>query len=218
MTKKTKTTKHAHKIERIQASELVPYEHNARTHSKEQIQKIADSIQAYGFNNPILIDSETGVIAGHGRLAAAQLLELETVPCIKLGHLSDAEKRAYIIADNRLAEIGTGWDEDILRAEIEALANAEIELSIFDLDEILEAENVINEADEIIHEQSLQLEPSKEYVLIMAKDLAEWDEIIEYFKLKKVRRGGYKKGSPFEALRIERVLTFDRVKEAVKKC
>jgi DNA modification methylase len=97
--------------------ELRGYERNARTHSKDQVKQIAASITAFGFNNPILIDSSGMVIAGHGRLAASIDLGRETVPCVVLDHLSDAEKRAYILADNKLAALA-GWDDDLLRLEL----------------------------------------------------------------------------------------------------
>ena len=87
---------------------LIPFTRNARTHSDAQISQIAASIREFGFTNPILLDGANGIIAGHGRLAAARLFKLKTVPCIKLGHLSEAQKRAYIIADNKLALNG-GW-------------------------------------------------------------------------------------------------------------
>ena len=93
---------------------LIPFARNARMHSDEQVSQIAASIKEFGFTNPILLDGENGVIAGHGRLAAARVLGLKTVPCIELGHLSEAQKRAYIIADNKLALNG-GWNEELLR-------------------------------------------------------------------------------------------------------
>jgi hypothetical protein len=96
---------------------LTPYARNARTHSPEQVAKIAASIAEFGFNNPILVSSDSGIIAGHGRFAAAALLKLASVPVIRLDHLSDAQRRAYILADNRLAELA-GWDVDMLRAEL----------------------------------------------------------------------------------------------------
>src|SRR5215510_1596692 len=85
---------------------------NARTHSKRQIRQIADSIERFGFCNPILIDDDRTILAGHGRVKAAELLGLAEVPTVRLSHLSDADKRAYVIADNRLAEIA-GWDRDL---------------------------------------------------------------------------------------------------------
>ncbi len=116
---------------------LKPYERNPRTHSPEQIAKIAASIREFGFTNPILVDGEAGIIAGHGRLDAARELGLEQVPVIELTHLSDAQKRAYIIADNRLA-LDAGWDEDLLAEELEALKSLDFDLALtgFELDEL----------------------------------------------------------------------------------
>lgn len=99
---------------------LIPFARNPRTHSDTQVSQIADSIVQFGFNNPILVDTKAGIIAGHGRLLAARKLGLTEVPVIVLDHLTDAQKRAYIIADNQLALNG-GWDEDLLREELAAL-------------------------------------------------------------------------------------------------
>ena len=96
-------------IEWHDPQKLVPYERNPRTHSKKQIEQIAASIREFGFTNPVLIDGERRIIAGHGRVAAAKLLGMDRVPTIRLEHLSEAQKRAYIIADNRLAELA-GWE------------------------------------------------------------------------------------------------------------
>ncbi len=117
---------------------LVPYAKNSRTHSPEQIEKIAASIREFGFTNPVLIDADGGIIAGHGRVAAAKFLGMESVPCIILDHLTDAQKRAYIIADNRLA-LDAGWDEETLSTELRELLAQEFDLGLtgFDADEIL---------------------------------------------------------------------------------
>ena len=118
-------------------SRLKPYARNPRTHSPEQIAKIAVSIQEFGFTNPILVDENAGIIAGHGRLEAARQLGLEQVPVIELTHLSEAQKRAYIIADNRLA-LDAGWDEGLLAEELKALEGLDFDLSLtgFDEDEL----------------------------------------------------------------------------------
>ncbi len=100
---------------------LKPNKRNARTHSKRQIKAIAQSIETSGFNNPILIDQENVIIAGHGRFAAASLLGLEKVPAILISNLSEAQKRAYILADNALAE-RAGWDREMLAVELGELA------------------------------------------------------------------------------------------------
>jgi ParB-like chromosome segregation protein Spo0J len=112
---------------------LVPYARNPRTHSDGQVAQIAASIREFGFTNPILLDGENGLIAGHGRLAAARLLGLKTVPCIELGHLSETQKRAYINADNKLA-LNAGWDEELLRLELIDLKDLEFDLDLLGFD------------------------------------------------------------------------------------
>lgn len=114
-------TQFAQRIEVWPIERLKPYERNARTHSPDQVTKIAASLAEFGFVNPILVDSSDGIIAGHGRLAAATELGLPEVPVIVLDHLTDSQRRAYILADNKLAELA-GWDVDILRAEMAEIA------------------------------------------------------------------------------------------------
>lgn len=127
-------TPHGTEIQMRAPGDLIPYRRNAKLHSDEQIEKIAQSITEFGFNAPILIDPDGGVIAGHGRLMAAQKLGLEEVPCVPLGHLSDKEKRAYILADNRLGEIGGGWDTGLLVKELETLAAEGIGMEVIGFD------------------------------------------------------------------------------------
>lgn len=124
-------------IEYRSAADLKPYQANARTHSKKQVRQIADSIQRFGFTNPILISDQDEVIAGHGRLAAAKLLNIETVPTVKLSHLSAAERRAYVLADNKLA-LNAGWDREILAIELQALVDLQfdVEATGFSLAEV----------------------------------------------------------------------------------
>lgn len=100
-------------LERAHPHDLQRYDRNARTHSKKQIAQIARSIEEFGWTNPILVDDERRIIAGHGRVEAAKLLGLETVPILRLSHLTEAQKRAYVLADNRLAELA-GWDKAML--------------------------------------------------------------------------------------------------------
>jgi ParB-like chromosome segregation protein Spo0J len=116
---------------------LIPYARNPRTHSDEQVSQIAASIREFGFTNPILLDGENGIIAGHGRLAAAKELGLEKVPCIDLTHLTDEQKRVYVIADNKLA-LNAGWNEELLRLELTDLKEmgANLELVGFDAMEL----------------------------------------------------------------------------------
>lgn len=117
--------------------ELVPYEKNSRTHSEEQIEKVVQSIQEFGWTNPILIDEKLGIIAGHGRLEAAKRLGMEEVPVIELTGLTAEQKRAYIIADNQLA-LEAGWDEGVLKEELSWLKeqNFSLEATGFDESEI----------------------------------------------------------------------------------
>jgi DNA modification methylase len=117
------------KLEHWPLDRLIPYDRNARTHSTEQVEQIAASIREFGFTNPILVDKDSGIIAGHGRLAAAKIIGLETVPVIVLPHLTDAQRRAYILADNKLA-LNAGWDEAMLAQELKALMGEDFDLSL----------------------------------------------------------------------------------------
>jgi len=125
------------KIEQVQIADLIPYARNSRTHSDAQVAQIAASIKEFGWTNPVLIDAGGGIIAGHGRVLAARKLGMTDVPCIRLDHLSDAQKRALIIADNRLA-LSAGWDDEMLRVEFAELEGLgfDMELTGFTLDEI----------------------------------------------------------------------------------
>lgn len=118
-------------------SSLIPYARNSRTHSDAQVAKIAASIREFGFLNPIIVDGKSGIIAGHGRVMAAQKLGLETLPVIEAGHLTEAQKRAYIIADNRLA-LDAGWDNDLLKIELQDLQADGFDLALtgFEIGEI----------------------------------------------------------------------------------
>jgi hypothetical protein len=122
----------------VPVEELRPFERNARTHSEGQVKQIAASIQEFGFLNPILIDDNRTVLAGHGRLLAANMLGLAEVPCVVFSHLSAAQKRAYVLADNRLAE-KAGWDRDLIKLELIELASEgfNIELTGFAASELL---------------------------------------------------------------------------------
>ena len=122
-------TRMADRIEIWPVGKLVPYDKNPRTHSPEQVSQIAASIAEFGFLNPILVDTAAGIIAGHGRLQAAKQLGLAQVPVVVLDHLSEAQKRAYVIADNKLA-LNAGWDEDLLRSEMAALAEEDFDMPV----------------------------------------------------------------------------------------
>ena len=132
--RKMKTTT---ELQLVPVSKLVPYVNNARTHSPEQIMKLRSSLREFGFINPVIIDRDYGVIAGHGRILAAREEGIKEVPCVFADHLTEAQKKAYIIADNRMA-MDAGWDEELLRVEIESLQAADFDplLTGFDASEL----------------------------------------------------------------------------------
>lgn len=136
--------------------ELVPYARNSRTHSDEQVAQIMASIKEFGFTNPVLTDGENGIIAGHGRVMAAQRLGLEEVPTIELSHLTEAQKKAYIIADNKLA-LNSGWDEEMLAIEMQELHDIG-----YDLD-------LIGFTPEELEEMDINLEGSLEAIIDESK-------------------------------------------------
>ena len=125
------------KIQYKPIADLIPYARNSRTHDEAQIAQIAASIREFGWTNPVLLDGNNGIIAGHGRVLAAQKLGETQVPTIELGHMSESQKRAYIIADNKLA-LNAGWDNEMLALEIADLKDAGYDLGLtgFSLDEI----------------------------------------------------------------------------------
>jgi len=114
-------------------SDLIPYVSNSRTHSQDQINQVAASIKEFGFTNPVLIDDQCGIIAGHGRVMAAKKLGIEEVPCIVLVGLTDAQKKAYVIADNQLA-LNAGWDLDMLKLEVESLQDMDFDTDLLGFD------------------------------------------------------------------------------------
>jgi DNA modification methylase len=116
-------------LEYLPTSELRPWRRNARTHSRKQVRQIADSIHRFGFTNPVLVDRENSILAGHGRVAAAELLAMSEVPCIRIESMTAAEKQAYVIADNKLA-LNAGWDEDILGEELKALSELDLDFDL----------------------------------------------------------------------------------------
>ena len=125
------------KIQYKLIADLIPYARNSRTHDEAQVAQIAASIREFGWTNPVLLDGNNGIIAGHGRVLAAQKLGETQVPTIELGHMSESQKRAYIIADNKLA-LNAGWDNEMLALEIADLKDAGYDLGLtgFSLDEI----------------------------------------------------------------------------------
>ncbi len=125
------------KIEQVSIELLIPYANNARTHSDAQVAQIAASIRKFGFTNPVLTSDDNTIIAGHGRVMAARKLGLTQVPVIRLSHLSETQRKAYILADNKLA-LNAGWDDDLLRIEIKELLENQFQIDLlgFDVEEI----------------------------------------------------------------------------------
>jgi ParB family chromosome partitioning protein len=164
----------AQSIELWPIDKLVPYDRNARTHSDEQILQVANSIQRFGFTNPILVASDAGIIAGHGRLAAARQLGMDQVPVIVLDHLTPEERRAYVLADNRLAE-NAGWDEELLRLEVGDLAELDFDLSLLGWsdDELAQLMPEVEELDDMPDLPSGDREPIQQMTFTLHDDQAE---------------------------------------------
>ena len=147
----------------VPIGKLIPYVNNARTHSKEQITKLRSSLREFGFVNPVIIDREFNVIAGHGRILAAKEENIEQVPCVFVDHLTEAQKKAYILADNRFA-LDAGWDEDMLRVEMEALQGMDFDISLTGFDEaeiadLLSLDDGETQEDDFDVDAALQAEP-----------------------------------------------------------
>ncbi|SMB88483.1 Predicted transcriptional regulators [Pasteurella testudinis DSM 23072] len=158
-------------IEQINIDDLLPYVNNSRTHSGDQVSQIAASIKEFGFCNPVLIDDDNGIIAGHGRLMAAKKLNFETVPAVRLIGLSEAQKKAYVIADNQLA-LNADWDLSKLQIEIEALqeSNFDIDLLGFD-DEFLS--DLIGDEQDLAHDDVVAINDEQKNILMIEFD-SEW--------------------------------------------
>lgn len=133
-------------VQQIELEQLVPYARNARTHSDSQVAQIAGSIAEFGFVNPVLIGGDNIIIAGHGRVMAAKKLGLETVPTIKLDHLTENQRRALVIADNKIAE-NAGWDEELLRLELQNLADEDFDLDLLGFDDV-ELDDLLTSLDD----------------------------------------------------------------------
>ena len=147
-----KTTK---ELKLVSINKLVPYANNARTHSVEQINKLRSSLREFGFINPVIIDKDYGIIAGHGRVLAAREEGIQEVPCVFVDYLTEAQKKAYIIADNRMA-MDAGWDEELLRVEIEALQGENFDVGLTGFDE-KEIADLFKNGDEEIEDDDFDL-------------------------------------------------------------
>lgn len=188
-------------IERRAVEKLIPYARNARKHSPTQVSEIAGSIREWGWTIPILIDEDDQIIAGHGRVLAAHQLAISDVPVVVARGWSDAQKRAYTIADNEIALHGT-WNKELLRVEL-----ADLQHQGFDLETLGFAPSDAQEqaeAEEL--PKALQLEPAREYAVIVCATPDEWERLKVVLRLTPVRRGGYRKGSPLDDVGTQRVV------------
>ena len=188
-------------IERRATSTLIPNPRNARKHSPTQVGEIAGLIREFGWTMPILVDEENNIVAGHGRWMASQALGIADVPVVVARGWSDAKKRAYMIGDNEIASHAT-WNKELLRVEL-----ADLQGQGVDLDAIGFAPSAAQqeaETDEL--PRALQLEPARVYCVIVCRTADEWDRLKLALGLTPVRRGGYKKGSPFDDTGTQRVV------------
>jgi ParB-like chromosome segregation protein Spo0J len=193
------------KIEMISTLDLIPYVNNARVHSDEQVTQIASSIKEFGFTVPVLIDKDKGIIAGHGRIAAAKKLNIDEVPCIRIEHLTETQKKAYILADNRIA-LNSTWDYELLGLELNSLKEADFDITEFGFDEsefrnsvldysILDEDDVSDEIDSMSAgvKKAIQIEFDPEHY-------EEAQEIIKWWR----EQGAYVGGLILGHLRKEK--------------
>jgi ParB-like chromosome segregation protein Spo0J len=185
--------------------ELIPYINNSRTHSDQQVQQVAASIKEFGFTNPILIDEDSGIIAGHGRLQAAQLLGQDEVPTITLEGLTEAQRKAYVIADNKLA-LNSGWDDELLKVELEVLSDLDFDLDILGWDVLPdfkgEVDYSILDDDDLDDELETMTDDVKKAIQIEfeAQDYEEAADLIKFWR----GQGAYVGGLVADYLRKEK--------------
>jgi hypothetical protein len=182
---------------------LIPYARNARRHRPSQIAEIAASIKEWGWTVPILIDEQDVIIAGHGRVLAAERLRIKDVPVVVARGWTEKQKRAYRLADNELT-MHAQWDKTLLRVELAELRDQGVDLELMGF----AAEDAIVGGPDPLGDvpQALQLHPPREYVVVMCADPAEWERLKVALSLTPVRRGGYRKGSPLDDVGTQRVV------------
>lgn len=163
MAKPSKKAWPADKVKKTKVSELVPYANNSRTHSDDQIDQIAASIKEWGFTNPVLIDEDSVIIAGHGRVLAAQRLGLKVLPTMTATGWTDAQKKAYVVADNKLA-LNADWDDELLKAELDDLKELDFDLDLLGFDED-ELADILDDDDPLEPTSSTQEINPGEYVM-----------------------------------------------------
>jgi len=161
-------------IKEQKIDKLIPYVNNARTHSDEQVAQIAASIREFGFCNPVLVDKENNVIAGHGRLLAARKLEMDAVPTIRLEHLTEAQRKAYVLADNKLA-LNAGWDDELLKIELGELMDMDFEVDLLGFSDE-EMKKLFKDVDEKIKDESFESQFS---IIIDCSDESEQEMVYD---------------------------------------
>jgi len=164
-------------IEHVSVETLIPYARNSRTHDESQIAQIAASIKEFGWTNPILLDGENGIIAGHGRVMAAQKLGESKVPTIELSHLTEHQKRAYIIADNKLA-LNSGWDNEMLTLELETLQEAGYGIDVLGFDD-KELKALFGNLDDVDDDLKEPNDESKNLLMIECEGERELEKLFE---------------------------------------
>ena len=169
-------------VQKWHVAQLQPYARNARTHSEEQVAQIAASIQEFGWTNPILVDGQGNVIAGHGRLLAAKKLGMKEVPVIELDHLTEAQRRAYILADNKHA-LNAGWDDELLKLELHALTELQFDLSLTGFSgEELSALMFEDPKDEVQEDKPLNFVVQFNIVFDDEQQQERWFQFVRYLK------------------------------------
>ena len=165
------------KIEFVEVADLIPDARNSRTHSEAQIAAIAGSIAEFRWTSPILINGKNKILSGHARVLAARKLGIEKAPCVRLTHLTEAQERAYVIADNRLAEFGSGWDAEILKIEVDELKRLDFDFKKIGWDEP-ELEIILNPKDKINSSPEVKIK-TQWLIIIECKDESEQIKILE---------------------------------------
>jgi ParB-like chromosome segregation protein Spo0J len=189
-------------IERRAVVDLIPYARNARKHTAAQVDGIAQLIQEFGWTNPVLIDDAERIIAGHGRVLAAQQLGIADIPVVVARGWTDMQKAAYTLADNQSA-LNATWNKELLRVELADLQTRGLDLTTIGFDAV---DLAARQEDGAEIAQAIQLEPPRQYAVVMCANDDEWERLKVALDLTPVRRGGYKKGSPLDDIGTQRVV------------
>tara|TARA_B110000858_G_C17801427_1_gene475528 strand:- start:2746 stop:3366 length:621 start_codon:yes stop_codon:yes gene_type:complete len=191
-------------VEYLPLKSLIPYALNSRTHSDAQVSQVAASIKEFGFTNPVLIDESNGLIAGHGRLLAARCLEMDVIPTIKLKGLTEAQRKAYVIADNKLA-LNAGWDDELLKLELESLASVDFDLGLLGWDVLPDFQDEIDYSileDSNINDDLSEMTDGVKKAIQIEFESQDYDEAAQLVKFWR-NEGAYVGGLILDFLRKE---------------